>query len=1164
MSADKELLEILKERILVTDGAMGTMIQNRNLAAEDFGGPELEGCNEHLVLSKPEVISSIHEGYLKAGADINETDTFGATSIVLAEYGLQDKALEINKTAAELAVRQAKKYSSSYKPRFVAGSMGPGTKTISVTRNISFDEVRKAFAEQAEGLLLGGAQLLYLETQQDTLNIKASLFGIEDAFGKLGRRTPVVLMISIEVMGTMLVGQNIEALYISVENKNLLALGMNCATGPDFMTDHIRTLAQISRFPVACMPNAGLPDEEGRYHETPESLARKLERFCQEGWVNILGGCCGTTPEHIRLLSEMAANHAPRKPQTLRGSVVSGLEPLAIEEDRRPVLVGERTNVIGSKLFKDLIVENKYEEASEIGRRQVRNGAQVIDVCTANPDRNEKEDMIRLLDHLTQKIKAPLMIDSTDASVIEEALKKCPGKAIVNSINLEDGEERFELVVPLLKTYGAAVVVGCIDEDKKQGMAVTRQRKLDIAKRSYTLLTEKYGLSGEDLIFDALVFPAGTGDKNYVASAPETIEAVHLIKKELPRAKTILGISNVSFGLPAAGREVLNAVYLHHCVKAGLDLAIVNSEKLARFSALSEEEKKICEDLLFWKGEGDPAYPAGFDPVAAFAAFFRKRTPASQAERKLFEHLPVHERLARKVVEGTKERLIEDLGEILKAKKPLEIINGPLMAGMAEVGRLFANNDLIVAEVLQSAEVMKAAVTFLEPHMDKASTATKGKIVLATVKGDVHDIGKNLVHIIFKNNGFDITDLGIKVIPETLIKTIEKVQPDAVGLSGLLVKSAQQMVATATDLTTAGIRIPMLVGGAALTAKFTASKIAPQYEGPVFYAKDAMHGLDIANQLADPAKRHAAVRKNAEKQVILATPVPTPQTGAPEPERKKAAIAPLAEVPVPPDLKRHVVPDYRVEEIFNYLNPIMLYGKHLGLRGGLDRLLKEQNAKALELHRRVQQLQEEILADSVMKSRAVYQFFPAQSDGDSILFYDSNEGSRVLERFDFPRQKSGEGLCLADFLLPKSSGKMDYVALFVVTCGKNIRELSEKFRDEGEYLKSHALQAVAIESAEAFAELLHEKVRAMWGFKDPPALTLKDKFQARYRGLRVSFGYPACPNLEDQAKLFSLLEPEKNIGVELTEGFMMSPEASVSALVFHHPDARYFSVNLNG
>ena len=1139
------LRALLAERILVLDGATGTYLQGRDLGPADFGGEAYEGCNEHLVLTRPDVVREMHEGYLAAGADIVETNTFGGTRIPLAEYGLAHKVRQINATAARLARAACAKFETPERPRFVAGSMGPGTKTISVTGGITFDEVAAAFAEQTVGLVEGGADILFLETQQDTLNVKAALLGIDRAFAEAGRVLPVVLSVSIETMGTMLAGQSIEAVYVSVAHRDLLAIGMNCATGPDFMTDHLRTLAQLSRFPVSCFPNAGLPDEEGRYNETPELFVRKVERFLAEGWVNIIGGCCGTTAEHVRALVELAGRYRPRAAAPVRRTVVSGIEVLPIEDDRRPVIVGERTNVIGSRKFKELVIGGDLDQAAEIGRRQVRGGAQVLDVCLANPDREELADMTAFLDVLTRKVKVPLMLDSTDHRVLEQALERCQGKAIVNSINLEDGEERFEKVGPLIHRYGAAVVVGCIDEDKARGMAVTRERKLQIAERSYRLLTEKYGVAEEDIIFDALVFPVGTGDQNYVGAGAETIEGVRLIKEALPRTKTILGISNVSFGLPAAGREILNSVFLYHCVKAGLDLAIVNAEKLERYPSIPEEERRLAEDLIYWRGD---------DPVAAFAAHFRGKTAV--AKRSDRSALPLDERLARYIVEGSKDGLVEDLAEKRTQAKPLDIINGPLMAGMDEVGRLFNDNELIVAEVLQSAEAMKAAVAYLEPFMEKTESATKGKVILATVKGDVHDIGKNLVEIILANNGFRVVNLGIKVPPEDLIAAFRAHRPDLIGLSGLLVKSAQQMVVTAEDLRAAGVRCPVLVGGAALSAKFTAAKIAPAYGELVCYANDAMQGLDLANKLVDGRTREAAAAEVQAAQARLRE--------APALATKKAAPAqaPLIRhdqpIPTPPDLKRHVLDRFPLEEIFPYVNPAMLYGKHLGLRGNLEALLAAGDEKARRLRERVAAVENELLATGAMEARAVYKFFPAQSEGETIFLYGPDR--RVVESFTFPRQSTGEGLCLADFVAPRGTGLTDYAALFAVSCGAGVRDVAERWKAEGRFLDSHIVQALAIEGAEAFAELLHRRLREMWGFPDPPEMTMSERFKARYRGVRVSFGYPACPRLEDQEKLFRVLDVEGTIGVRLTEGYMMDPEASVSALVFHHPEARYFVI----
>jgi len=1147
--------EALKERILVVDGAMGTAIQNRNLTAEDFGGAEYEGCNEYLVITKPEVIASIHEDYLKAGCDIVETNTFGGTPLVLDEYGLGARHHEINLAATKIARQLCDKYSTPTKPRYVAGSIGPTTKAISVTGGVTFDGLIDNFYHQAKALVEGGSDFLLIETCQDTRNIKACLVGIDRLFAEIKREIPVAVSVTIEPMGTMLAGQSIEALTAALAHRDLLYIGLNCATGPEFMTDHIRSLAEISPFPISCVPNAGLPDENGCYLETPEMVSNVLERFVSKGWINVLGGCCGTHAGHISSLVKLAEKYAPHVAAPRKGSFISGVDFLEITDEMRPVIVGERTNVIGSKKFKTLICEEKFDEASDIARAQMKSGAHILDICLANPDRNEMDDMRQFLEIGVKKVRAPLMIDSTDEKVIAMALTYSQGKAIINSINLEDGEERFEKVLPLVKQFGAAVVVGTIDDDPQQGMGVTRQRKLEIADREYELLTKKYGIPPEDIYWDPLVFPCATGDAQYVGSAVETIEGIRLIKAKYPKTKTVLGISNVSFGLPNAGREVLNSVFLYHCVQAGLDCAIVNSEKLERYASIPPEEIKLSEDLL---------YNRGADPIAAFAAAFRKRKPTA---KNTGEKLPLNERLARYIIEGSKDGLVDDLNEALNGLKPLEIINGPLMRGMDEVGRLFNSNQLIVAEVLQSAEAMKAAVSHLETFMEKNDASSRGKVLLATVKGDVHDIGKNLVEIILANNGFKVVNLGIKIPPEQLIKAVKEHNPDMIGLSGLLVKSAQQMVITADDLTKAGVQLPMMVGGAALSQNFVDKQIAVAYGGTVMYANDAMKGLDLAKQIVDPAafeklKGEMATRRaNLGKDTKVAAPV------AAEPSVRSSLISIQETVPAAPDHHRHVLKNTPIEQIWRYINPMMLYGRHLGIRGEIVRnieklgpTLKEKDAKAADILANVEEVKAAYKGTEILAPVGVYRFFAAGSQGNRLIL---EEGGKLVQ-FDFPRQRKVDGLCLADYVRPAGpNGLTDNIAMFVVSVGKGVREESNRLKDKGEYLKSHILAALALESAEAYAEWMHSQIRKMWGFPDAPDMTMVERFQAKYHGKRYSFGYPACPRLDDQTLLFRILQPEE-IGVELTEGFMMEPEASVSALAFHHPQASYFSVGQGG
>lgn len=1157
------LREALDERILVLDGAMGTQLQEAHLSAEDFGGPAFEGCNENVVLTRPDVVRRIHAAYCDASADIIETNTFGAMDFVLSEYGLQDRMALINSEAGRLAREVADAYSRPGKPRFVAGAMGPSTKSITVTGGITFDELIASYRAQALALA-EYSDLLILETCQDTRNIKASLLGVEQALREFGLEIPVVVSGTIEPMGTMLAGQTAESLVASLEHLHLLGIGLNCATGPEYMTDHMRTIHETAAPHVSCYPNAGLPDEDGKYRETPDMLASVLERFARNGWLNIVGGCCGTTPDHIRAIAQMVPSYEPRRHTPARRTKFTGIDVVEPSDDNRPLLVGERTNVVGSRRFKRLISSERFEDASEIGRRQVRKGAQIIDINLENPDREEVSDIDSFYSLLIRKVRVPLMIDTTSPEAVERALTYCQGKAIVNSINFEDGENRFEQVVPLLRRYGAAVVVGAIDEDPEQAQAITRERKLAIAERSHALLTRKWDYPEQDIVFDPLVFPCGTGDVNYIGSAVETIEALRIIKARLPGIKTLLGVSNVSFGLPPAAREVVNAVFLHHATRAGLDMAIVNTEKLRRYAGISDQEKELAEGLLY-------NFPS--NEVQA-TKDHREQTPEQRAALNQFHiarvtdhfrgvivrrrsnaaELPLDERLATYIVEGTKDGLFADLDrKLADGVAPLDIVNGPLMDGMKEVGRLFNNNELIVAEVLQSAESMKAAVDYLEPHMERSEDANKGTVVLATVKGDVHDIGKNLVDIIFSNNGYSVRNLGIKVPPEELIQACRQHSPDAIGLSGLLVKSAQQMVVTALDLRSAGIQVPLLVGGAALSRNFTRKRIAPAYRVLTCYAKDAMNGLSLLDRLMDPDGRAELRAEHAP----LSDEKGAKSGGPPRPTRRRSSRV-RAEVPPVPcpyqDRRIEGIPHLRV--LWRYVNPAMLYSRHLGFKGNFTKALAARDEKALALYAAMEEVKAE--AEGFMKARAVWRFVEAEGVGNRLRLFQPGS-SRVLHEFAFPRQRRADGLSLPDFIaLP--NGCRDSIALFCVTAGEGIREVADERKSKGEYFRSHAIQALAIETAEACAEWMHRRIREDWGFPDPVEMTMADRFRSKYRGRRYSFGYAACPNLEDQRGLFELLSPE-DIGVSLTDGDMMDPEASVSALVFQHPDCIYFDVN---
>ncbi|MBL8177661.1 MAG: methionine synthase [Bryobacterales bacterium] len=1173
------LLDALATRIVVLDGAMGTMLHLRNPTIEDWGGPKFENCPENLLFTRPEWIVDIHRAYFEAGSDIVETNSFGGAVVTLAEFGLEDRTEEVNAAAARLARQAAEECSKPGRPRWVAGSMGPTTKVISIGGGITFEELREGYYRQAKGLWEGGADLLLLETCNDTRSIKAGLIAIERLSREVGDKIPVMVSGTIESFGKMLAGQSAEAYCASLAHVELLAIGLNCGTGPEFMTDHLRSIHELTSTRVSCYPNAGLPNEEGQYNETPAMLAAQMERFVEHGWLNIIGGCCGTTPGHIRAMAEMAEGRRPRAARAAaHRSFYSGIELVEADDSNRPLIVGERTNVIGSRAFKNLIAGEKWDEATEIARKQVRNGAHIVDVCLQSSERDESKDIPFFYEQLIKKIQAPIMIDTTDAAAVEQALTYCQGKSIINSVNLEDGEEKFERLCPVAKAYGAALVVGTIDEDPQQAQAFTRERKVAIARRSVELLTGKYGIAAEDIIIDPLVFPCATGDENYIGGAVETIEAIHLIKEAIPYVKTVLGVSNISFGLPPAAREVVNSVFLYYCTKSGLDLAIVNAEKLERFASIPLEERRLAEHLLFntppesvpeehkdaellktapedWREQTrEQKIAINQFHIAAIAEHFRGAATKQKAKA---ADLPLDERLANYIIEGSKEGLIDDLErKRAEGAAPLDIINGPLMAGMSEVGRLFNNNELIVAEVLQSAEAMKAAVAHLEQYMEKTETSARGKIVLATVKGDVHDIGKNLVEIILSNNGYTVVNLGIKVPPEELIKAYQEHRPDAIGLSGLLVKSAQQMITTGGDLKDAGIGAPLLVGGAALSDKFTRSKIAPAYSAPTFYAKDAMTGLRLLNEIMDPATREEMLRTHTFAAGGVDLPAPEAVRGNLSEQRSAKVRTDLA-IPAAPYSDRRVRTLPNLAEVWSYINPYMLYGRHLGYKGNFEKNLHEREAKALDLFHQMEEVKKK--AAEFLKVKAVWRFFEAERDGNAIQLFEPG-GDKAVHCFRFGRQPKDDGLCLSDYILDGDERGRDHLAMFVVTAGAGVRERYEEAKAAGEYFYSHALQALAIETAEGAAEYLHRRIREDWGFPDAPTMTMQERFTSRFRGKRYSFGYPACPNLEDQAGMWKLLRPEE-IGVSLTEGFMMEPEASVSALVFHHPDCAYFTAS---
>jgi 5-methyltetrahydrofolate--homocysteine methyltransferase len=827
---NEEIKKLLAERIPVFDGATGTYLHGFDIKPADYAGHE--GLGEMLCLTRPDAIAKVHEDYLAAGADFIETNTFGANAAVLAEYGLQGRVREFNLAALKLARAAADKFSAQGRRRYVAGSVGPTNKALFVTGGLSFDDLRGIYLEQFSAMLDGGADLLLLETAHDVLNLKAGLAAARLAFAKAGRELPVIVSATMDDSNKMLSGHDAEAFFSAVEHFPLAAIGFNCSTGPEGLRLRLERLAARAQFPVFAMPNAGLPDEKGRYLESPEKFASVMGGFAAAGLLNMGGGCCGTTPEHIKALAGAVKNIKPRALPAAAPWTVSGTEALFFDEIEPPVMAGERNNSIGSKKFRDMVAAGDWDGALALAKAQAAAGAHVLDVCLANPERDELADVKTFLPRLTKAVRLPLMTDTTDLAVMEEALKTAPGKAILNSVNFEFGPEKPRAAAELAKTYGAKLVFGCIDADKAHGLPLDAERKVAIARRAYDFLTKDCGLKAGDIIFDTLVFPVAVGGE-HAKTAHETIKAIETIKKEFPGVKTILGVSNVSFGLPPASREVLNSVFLHHAVKAGLDIAIVNIEKLKRYAAIPHDERVLAEDLIFARRP---------DAAAAFAAKYRDAKKAAPAPAAA--DAPADERLRLAVLNGTRAGIPEAVAELLKTTPPLEIINGPVMKAMAEIGKLFACGDLIVTEVLQSAEAAKSAVTALEPALKAQKAPKRGRLLLATVKGDVHDIGKNLVSIIFESNGFEVEDLGVKVPPEDIAAAAAKSRPDIIGLSGLLVRSCEQMTVTARELSKAGIKAPLLVGGAALTEKFTRDSIVPHYGGPVFYSKDAMEGLN--------------------------------------------------------------------------------------------------------------------------------------------------------------------------------------------------------------------------------------------------------------------------------------------------------------------------------
>ncbi len=1160
-----DFLELLKERVLVYDGAMGTNIQLHAPTVDDYWGKE--GCNELLVLSRPDIIRSIHASFFEAGCDIVETNSFGSTRVVLDEYELGDKTHELNVAAARLAKGVAAEFSTAERPRFVAGSIGPTTKLPSLA-HIGYDAMAAMYREQAGALIEGGVDILLIETSQDLLQAKIALAACHDAMRTAGRRLPLQMQVTLEATGTMLLGSEIGAALAVVECFDPDIIGLNCATGPAEMNDAVRFLCQNSARAISVLPNAGLPQNEGGvavYKLTPQELAAYHRRFVAEYGVQVVGGCCGTTPDHLRAVVEAVKDAVPAKRDVKQhGVAASAFSALPLEVDGQPVIIAEEMNTTTRVAhFRDMVRAGDYDGILAMAKRLASEGSQMLDLCCAIVGEDEKAYMNGVLEKIATRVTAPIMIDSTEADVVEEALKRVPGKPLINSINLEDGEKRTSKVLPMAKRYGAAVIALTIDEE---GMALTADKKVAVAKRIYEMATERYGIRGEDILFDPLTLPISTGQEDYRSAGMETLEAVRRIKEELPKAKTVLGVSNISFGLNAYARRVLNSVFLKEAVDRGLDAAIVNYAKIYPLYKIPEREVELARKLIFQdKSEGDP--------LQGYMAYFSGIDPSVKQDEIAVEDLSLEDQLKQLIIRGErslgqgaeKQSLEQVIDTALVTYTPLELINTVLLDGMKTVGDLFGARKMQLPSVLDSAAVMKAAVAYLEPKMERVEGTQKGTIVLATVKGDVHDIGKNLVDIILSNNGYKVVNLGIKQPADVIIKAAQEHKADAIGLSGLLVKSTLEMKYVIQDLQRLAMATPVICGGAALTRKYVEQDLRQEYSSAVFYAEDAFAGLHVMSDLA--GKDGARLRRMEEGSTVRIFPV-APHIAAAQalpvdaPVVRSSWVVPQEQTPMPAFFGNRVRKDFDLDFIFGYINETALFKNQWQLK----------TASASDYMRLVEEKYRPILRDlkAEMKEKGwfwpklVYGFYPAQADGNDVVVYEPENAAasapRERLRIHFPRQRDGRKLSIADFFHPKDSGRMDVIGFSVVTIGDRASEETKKLFDAGDFTRYLYVHGLGVETAEALAEYAHKLIREELGIGGEDAAEVRDLFHQKYRGSRYSFGYPACPNLEDQTKIFELLRPEENIGVRLTEGFHLEPEQSTNALVVHHPQAKYFVV----
>ncbi len=1150
-----DYLDLIKERVVIFDGATGTNLQLLQLDAEDFGGAQFEGLNEHLVFTRPQVVADLHASFFEVGSDVVETNSFGSFPVVLSEYGIPGATFEINLEAAKIARRVAAEFSSPSRKRFVAGSMGPGTKLPSLGQ-IAFDELAAGYKEQAKGLITGGVDLLLVETVYDLLGAKAAIIGAREAMSELGLWVPIQTQVTVELTGRMLPGTEIAAALVALRAMDVDVIGMNCATGPGEMGEHLRYLTQNTTIPVSAQPNAGLPSVvEGKMHYdlTPEDLARAQHRFVEEMGVGVVGGCCGTTPEHISAVVQAVSGKRARAHTTDAPPAVSSLYSAAsITQDLSYFSVGERTNANGSKRFREAMLAQDWDVCLEIARDQVGEGADALDLCVDYTGADGTADMEALASRLATASTLPIVLDSTEPQVIETGLKHLGGRPILNSVNLEDGDgpgTRLDSFLRLAKKYGAAVVATCIDQD---GQARTAEWKLRAAKAIYDVATTRYGMKPGDLLFDPLVLPISTGMEESRRDAIETIEGIRRIKEELPGVFTLVGLSNVSFGLNPAARAVLNSVFLAECTAAGLDAAIVHPSKILPLSKIGEQEKQVCLDLIYDRRR------EGYDPLSELIRLFEGVSAANSVKEDL-SLLPVTERLARRIIDGDRANIVADLDQALAdGYSALDLINEHLLAGMKVVGELFGAGQMQLPFVLSSAEAMKTAIAHLEPYMEAAAVSKKGTVVLATVKGDVHDIGKNLVDIIFSNNGYEVHNLGIKVsISEMIAKALE-VNADAIGMSGLLVKSTLIMRENLEEMASRGLeKIPVLLGGAALTRTYVERDLRGNYPGRVFYGKDAFEGLSVMDKLMqiktgalrdEEFGREIGTRKIGPRKSEQRALLPEPQLS------RSPEVAIDNPVFVPPFVGVRVASGISIDDIAKFLNETALFRNQWGYRpekGEADPEFKERVRAVLR-----QEL-DKAKAEGLLIPKVAWGYFAVGSRGNQLLVFSDATRGEIIETFDFPRQKSDPYLCISDFFRPADGPEVDYLAMQAVTMGPDVsRRTAELFasNDYGAYLRLHGL---GVEMAEALAEYWHHRIRTEWGFVNEDGESLAGLFRQKYRGGRYSFGYPACPRLEDNEKLVALLGADR-IGIEVSEGFQLHPEQSTTAIVCHHPQAKYF------